>query len=63
MIFGINTTCDISKLSQISSRHYYFEISLMVFMPKYHYKSCYYQAIQMFQNAFVLMLIQKLLEF
>ena len=28
MIFGINTTGDISKLSQIS-----FEISLVVFMP------------------------------
>ena len=31
MIFGINTTCDISKLSQIM--HNNFEISLMVFMP------------------------------
>ena len=33
MIFGINTTCDISKLSQISSTYNNFEISLMVFMP------------------------------
>ena len=32
MIFGINTTHDISKLSQVSSRYYDFEISLMVFM-------------------------------
>ena len=31
MIFGINTTCDISKLSQISYNN--FEISLEVFMP------------------------------
>ena len=31
MIFGINTTCDISKLSQITYNN--FEISLVVFMP------------------------------
>ena len=41
MIFGINTTRDISKLSQNSTRltareiwHNNFEISLVVFMPK-----------------------------
>ena len=35
MIFGINTTRDISKLSQISRAVTYnnFEISLVVFMP------------------------------
>ena len=35
MIFGINTTRDISKLSQISLYEAYnnFEISLVVFMP------------------------------
>ena len=31
MIFGINTTCEISKLSQITCNN--FEISLVVFMP------------------------------
>ena len=31
MIFGINTTCDISKLSQITYNN--FEISLVVFIP------------------------------
>ena len=31
MIFGLNTTCDISKLSQITYNN--FEISLVVFMP------------------------------
>ena len=31
MIFGINTTCDIAKLSQITYNN--FETSLMVFMP------------------------------
>ena len=31
MIFGINTTSDISKLSQITYNN--FEISLVVFMP------------------------------
>ena len=31
MIFGINTTCDISKLSQISYNN--FEISLVLSMP------------------------------
>ena len=31
------STRDISKLSQVSSRYYSFKISLMVFMPKYHY--------------------------
>ena len=38
MIFGINTTCDISNLSQISLTspeitYNNFEISLVVFMP------------------------------
>ena len=33
MIFGIDTTCDISKLSQISIMYNNFEISLVVFMP------------------------------
>ena len=33
MIFGINTTYDISKLSQISITYNNFEISLVVFMP------------------------------
>ena len=33
MIFGINTTRDISKLSQITYNNNYFEISLAVFMP------------------------------
>ena len=35
MIFGVNTTCDISKLSQISRAvtNNNFEISLVVFMP------------------------------
>ena len=38
MIFGINTTCDISKLSQISLAAHEitynnFEMSLVVFMP------------------------------
>ena len=34
MIFGINTLCDISKLSQISLYTYNnFELSLVVFMP------------------------------
>ena len=31
MIFGLNTTCDISNLSQITYNN--FEISLVVFMP------------------------------
>ena len=31
MIFGLNTTCDISKFSQITYNN--FEISLVVFMP------------------------------
>ena len=31
VIFGITTTCDISKLSQLS--HHNFEISLVLFMP------------------------------
>ena len=33
MIFGINTTYDISKLSQISITYNNFEISLVVFTP------------------------------
>ena len=35
MIFGINTTCDISKLSQMAREITYnsLEISLVVFMP------------------------------
>ena len=34
MIFGVNTTRDISKLSNLRIRIYvYFEISLVVFMP------------------------------
>ena len=33
MIFGLNTTSDISKLSQISRTYNNFEISLVVCMP------------------------------
>ena len=41
MIFGINTTHDISKLSQISLA--YRLVKLHVTILKYQYKSCYYQ--------------------
>ena len=47
MIFGINTTSDISKLTQISLAYNTFNeqqfrnITLGIY-AKYHYKSCYY---------------------
>ena len=39
VIFGITTTCDISKLSQL---YHNFEISPVLIMPNITTNSCYY---------------------
>ena len=52
MIFGINTTCDISKLSQIYNN---FEISLVVFMPNIttNHAITYTNSLDAFQNNYI----------
>ena len=51
VIFGINTTSDISKLLQVIWDN--FEISQVVFMPNITYKSCYYLFILLPQKVWI----------
>ena len=57
MIFGINTTSDISKLLYVISRavrRVKFEISRVVFMPNITYKSCYFFVYTTTRKRFVI---------